>query len=278
MSLTSSTHGAREHARAQGDARAETQPTIPARDAVALPEGVAPGDVIWDETIGAGGYCSHRLPRGARVRLTDVAGDACAALVVHAAAGPVERLNVADSTKVQWNAYLGPGALLLSGMGRVLMSVLEDTSARHDALCGASTPASNAARYGDGAVHGPHPSARERLLLALARHGLGRRDLPPALLLFKGARVAGDGTLAFSGDPVPGAFVTLRADVDVLLSLANAPHRLDPRTEYACTPLRVSAWRGPPAAGDDPLRLATPEARRAFDNTDDHLAGLGARP
>ena len=32
------------------------------------------------------------------------------------------KLNVADTIKVQWNGYLGEGKLLLSDMGRVLMS------------------------------------------------------------------------------------------------------------------------------------------------------------
>jgi uncharacterized protein YcgI (DUF1989 family) len=69
--------------------------------------------------------------------------------------------------------------------------------------------------------------------------------------------------------------VTLRAEVDALVVLANAPHRLDPRPGYNCGPLRVSAWQGPPTRRDDPFRLASPEAVRAFENTDDLLLGLG---
>ncbi|MGD9696974.1 MAG: urea amidolyase associated protein UAAP1 [Thermoleophilia bacterium] len=271
MSLTSSTHGAREHARAQAGARAETQPTVPARDAIDLPPGVAADDVIWDELIGAGGYAAHRLPRGARLRLDDRAGDACAALVVHRADAPAERLNVADTVKVQWNAYLGRGSLLLSDMGRVLATLEDDTGGRHDALCGASTARSNAARYDDGGVSGPHPSQRDRLLLALAKHGLGRRDLPPSLTLFKGVMVRADGSLAFEGDPRP-SHVTLRAEMDLLVSVANAPHRLDPRAEYTCTPLRLTAWRGARTAEDDPLRTSSPERLRAFQNTEELLA------
>lgn len=272
MTATSSTAGARAHARAQEGARAATQPTLPAA-AADLPDGAT---ALWEETIGAGGYGTHRLPRGARLRLIDRAGDACATLMVHSATGTAERLNLADTVKVQWQAYPGAGSLLLSDMGRVLMTILEDTSGRHDALCGGSTRASNARRYGDGGVSGPHPSARDRLLLALAKHGLTRRDLPPALNLFKGVRVRPDGTLDFRGDPAPGAAVTLRADMDVIVCVANAPHRLDPRAEYACTPLRLTAWAGPPAGADDPARHRTPEARRAFENTDDARLGLGA--
>lgn len=275
-SLTASTEGARAHARAQAGARAATQPTIPA-SAAEPPPGVEAADLIWDETIGAGGYCAHRLPRGTRLRLVDREGDACAALMLHNARQPVERLNLADTLKVQWRAYLGPGALLLSGMGRVLASVLEDTGERHDALCGASTPASCAARYRAAGLHGSHRSAREGLLLALAKHGLGRRDLPTSLNLFKGVRVERDGALTFQGEPRPGAQITLRAEMDLLVSLANVPHRLDTRPRYTATPLRVTAWRGEPPGPGDRLREATPEGLRAFENTEDHQLGLEAR-
>lgn len=260
MSLTSSTHGARDHARAQAGRRAESQPTVPASAAADPPAGIDPEMLIWEEALGDGAYCAHRLPRGARLRLSDAVGDACVTLMVHSAHAPAERLNVADTVKVQWTAYLGPGSLLLSDMGRVLMTLEEDTSARHDALCG------------------PHPASRGRLLLAMAKHGLGRRDLPAALTLFAGVRVAPDGGLGFDGGRAPGRHVTLRAEQDVVVSLVNAPHRLDPREGHSCSLVRVTAWDGPPTAPGDPMRSSTPERLRAFENTEDHLRGLGVRP
>ena len=272
-SSTATTHGARDHARAQTGTRVETQPTIPAGEASGTPPGVASADMVWEETIGAGGYAVHLLPRGTRVRLLDLEGDACAALMIHRADARAERLNVADTMKVQWRAYLGPGMVLLSDMGRVMASILDDTSARHDALCGASVAAGNGRRYGDGTVYGPSPAARDRLLLALAKHGLTRRDLPPTINLFKGVRVNGDGTLTFEGDPTPGAEVTLRAEMDLLVSVANCPHRLDVRAAYTATPLRLTAWRGQLTPLDDPVRNGTPEVLRAFQNTEDLIAG-----
>lgn len=272
-SRTSTTHGAREHARSQAGARVISQPTVPAADATDTPAGVAAADLLWEETLGPGGYSAHRLPRGGRLRLLDVDGDACAALMVHRADAPAERLNVADTGKVQWQAYLGPGMVLLSDMGRVMGSIVDDTSARHDALCGASTAAGNARRYGDGTVYGPAPAGRDRLLLGLAKHGLTRRDLPPTINLFKGVRVGGDGSLSFEGDPVPGASVTIRAEMDLLVCIANCPHRLDPRDTYTATPLRLTGWLGPLTPPDDPVRTRTPEVLRAFENTEELLAG-----
>ena len=161
MSDTADPHGARAHARARPARGSRPCRPCPPRRAD-LPAGVAADDVLWEETIAAGGYASTRLARGARLRLIDLHGDACVSMLVFNAEQPVERLNVADTVKVQWNAYLGAGKLLLSDMGRVLMSILEDDAGTHDTFCGASNDATNARKYGDGANYGAHPNARDR--------------------------------------------------------------------------------------------------------------------
>lgn len=264
--------GARAHARAMAGARVEAMPTIPATAAGDLPPGVEAESVIWDETLAAGGYASRQLARGARLRLTDLYGDACVSMLAFNAERPVERLNVADTVKVQWNAYLGAGRILLSDMGRVLFSILEDTCAGHDAFCGASNQASNTRRYGDGFNHGAHPNARDRFTIALAKYGLGRKDIHPCINWFKPVRIAKDGATRLEVGPFPpGAHLTLRAEMDVIVVLANCPHVLDPRAGYAVTAMRATAWRGPPTSEDDPIRNATPEGLRAFQNVEDHL-------
>ncbi|MFA5970007.1 MAG: DUF1989 domain-containing protein, partial [Sphingomonas sp.] len=129
---------------------------------------------------------------------------------------------------------------------------------------------SNARTYGDGSNSGAFPSARDRLLLGAAKHGLGRRDVHPCINLFKGVTIAADGaTVPVLGPFVPGRAVTLRAEMDVILVVANCPHVLD-RRPWSVTPLRVTAWRGPIADGQDAIRTATPEGRRAFLNVDDY--------
>jgi urea carboxylase-associated protein 2 len=277
---TRSTTGAREHARAQGARRAAFQPTVPAAAAVgvvdARGEPVAPERMLWDDVVGPGGDSSRVLPRGAMLRLTDLEGDACANLLVYNAAQPLERLNVADTVKVQWQAYLTAGSLLLSDMGRVLMSVTADTCGTHDALCGASTRLRNEQRYGTGAVHGEHPNARDRFAVALAKHGLGRRDIVPNVNLFKGAVVEPDGALRFVGDgSQPGAVVELRAELPVIVVVANTPHVLDPRPDYTVSPLRITAWRDRPTTRDDAAWCASPEGERAFLQTEEFLLTLG---
>jgi uncharacterized protein len=270
---TADPNSARAHARAQAGAHAEAMPIVPARLSPDVPAGVSADAMVWEETIAAGGYAFKHLNRGARLRLTDLHGDGCVSLLVFNAERPVERLNVADTIKVQWNAYLGAGSILLSDMGRPLMSILESDIGAPDALCGASNQASNARKYGDGFNHGAHPNARDRFLIALGKFGLGRKDVHPCINLFKEVRVAqGGGTLIEIGPFAPGRAITLRADMDVIVVLANCPHVLDSRDAYTVTPVRAQAWRGAAAGDDDAVRAGSPETARAFANVDDYFA------
>ena len=269
MTDTASPYAAQAHARAMAGTQVEAMPILPASAVSELPHGVSSADMVWAETIAPGGYGAKRLNRGARLQLTDLAGDACASMLIFNAERPIERLNVADTLKVQWNAYLGAGKLVLSDMGRVMFSVLEDGAGTHDAFCGASNQATNAAKYGTGDNWGPHPNARDRFSLGVAKFGLARRDIHPCINWFKGVKVQEDGSLSPQLGPfAPGRSLTLRAEMDVIVVLANCPHVLDTRPDYTVTPLRVSAWRGPVTPADDPLRNATPEGLRAFLNVE----------
>jgi urea carboxylase-associated protein 2 len=222
----------------------------------------------WEETLAGGGYTSVLLARGSRLRLVDVDGDCCAGVLLHRADRPSERLNVADTVKVQWQAYLGAGHVLLSDMGRTLATILHDTCGCHDAICGTTNLAANEARYGDGAVDGPTPNGRDLFALSLAKNGLARRDVAPNINLFRGVRVRPDGSLELLPAAPAGSEVVLRCDLDVLVTIVNVPHPLDDRPTYQAGRLRVTAWRGQPAAPDDPTRTASPEVERAHRNTD----------
>jgi urea carboxylase-associated protein 2 len=236
---------------------------------------VASGEVLWDETLEPGEYAAHRLPRGVVVRLADIGCDACAHVVLHNALLSSERLNLADTVKVQWQAYPTAGNALLSDRGRVLATIVEDTSGRHDPFCSAPNRAAHERKYGDGSVEGGFPNARDRLIVAMAKCGLDRRDLPPSISFFKGVRVASNGAVVLDDCPATApSHVQLRCELDLFLSVANVPHVLDVRREYTCTPLRLTAWVGKPPNESDPFRRTTPELERAFQNNADWLAGF----
>jgi urea carboxylase-associated protein 2 len=272
---TETTAGARAHARAQAGLVAEAMPAIPAQSYDRIPKGVEPAELTWAETVAAGGYTSKVISRGSTVRLTDRLGDACAHLLLYNADQPWERLNVADTVKVPWQAYLSTAHPLLSDQGRVLATLTTDTTGgSHDALCGCTSKLSNEKRYGDGSAYGPAPAGRELFRLAAAKHGLGPRDIPPSVSFFKKVCVRTDGALLFEGAAGPG-YVELKAELPLIVLIANAPHPLDPRPEYECSILEVVAWRGEPTAPGDPLWSVSPELERAFLNTADYAFARG---
>ncbi|HTM84116.1 MAG TPA: urea amidolyase associated protein UAAP1 [Mycobacterium sp.] len=236
---TDSTSGARSHARAQAQ-QASTR--IPA-----TPDDVDAAALIWAESIPAGGYATKVLARGSRLRLIDVDGGACANLLLYRAEAPWERLNVADTMKVPWQAYLGAGHPLLSDQGRVLATVVADSSGHHDMLCG------------------PDATGRKLLLLGALKHGMDNRDVAPSVSLFRGVRVDPvSGALEFTGSAGAGATVDLLIHLPVTLVLANAAHPLDP--DPPATALDVLGWQ----AGEQLATLPNqdPEYLRAVDNTE----------
>ena len=243
---TSSTEGAREHARAQGFNRVETMPLIPAAEASDWPSGVGDSQKLWAETVAGGNYTTLFVKRGAIIELCDVYGDACAHVAMYNSTQTDERLNVADTVKVQWQAYLGAGQALLSDRGRALASILLDTSGKHDTFAGLSHKEQNELKYGDGEAFGPSPAGRELMILAAAKAGLEPRDIPPTVSFFKGYFVRGDGTLAPTGSAGAFATVWLKAELPLVLLIANAAHPLDNRLEYNCSPLKIRIWEPRP--------------------------------
>ncbi len=246
---------ARADARAQGGRVADAMPYLPASSTPYPPAGVDKGKLTWAETVAGGNYTHQVVARGTRIRLTDVTGEACAHVLLYNVLEPWERLNVADTVKIPWQAYL--------------------TTGQHDAFCGTTTAAASQAKYGDSAPQGPSPSGRELFTLAAAKHGLTRRDLPPSVSFFKGVRVAQDGSLEFTGSAGPGKSVDLLAELPLIVLIANVPHPADPRPAYTCGPLRLHAWRSAPTDPADPRLNGSPEARRAYLNTAGYLAARG---
>ena len=271
---TSTTEAARAHARAQAGTVTDSMPVVPATDWPDVPDDVPAAALTWAESSPGGRYTTVVLGRGTRLRLTDVDGTASASLMLWRADAPWERLNTADTVKVPWQAYLGEGHPLLSDQGRVLATVVADDSGHHDALCGSSTLTGNIERYGAGAPESDSPAARELLLLAALKQGLGPRDLPQTLSFFHGVRADESGALDSTGSAGPGRSVDLVVHLPVIAAVAVADHPLDPSPEYHSGTVRMLAWTAPADLADllaDPDR--DPEYLRAAANSEAaHLA------
>lgn len=249
-----------EELRAAGQKNApKALPRNTSRDAPAPVE----SRVIRREIVPGGWYWTSRLARGDALRLINVTGGSCISVLAWNAHDPSERLNHADTIKVQWAANLQKGRVILSDMGRVLFSIVEDTSGKHDSVVGGSSPESNRARYGVGRLR----NTRENFVSAAAKLGLDRRDVHPCVSFFAPVSVGADGQFKWNdGVRQAGDFLDLRAEMDLLVALSNCPHPLDPAPACAPGEIEIVRFRSEPIKSGDLCRTASAENIRAFEN------------
>jgi len=250
-----------EELRAAGqDATTKSLPDATALDAVPI----APEAVIEIEEVPEGWYATMRLRRGEVLRIVDTAGRASVSMVGWRQEDTSERINCADTVKVQWSTALSKGRVILSDMGRAFMSLVEDTSGAHDVLVGGSTPASTLAADGAAARN-----THDNFLAAAAKLGLGLRDIPPCVTFFAPVALDTEGRFRWdAGRKRPGDFVDLRAEMNVVAVLSNCAHPLDPVRPAASGAVTLIRHRAPVAAPTDVCRTLSPEMTRAFAFTD----------
>ncbi len=250
-----------EELRAAGqEAKPKALPEPTALDAVPIP----PEAVVSREEAPDDWYSIVRLKRGEALRIADPAGRSSVSMIAWRAEETSERINCADTVKVQWSAVLSKGRVILSDMGRVLFSLIEDTSGAHDLLVGGSTPASVFAAYGV-----PSRNTQENFIAGAAKVGLGPRDIPPCVSFFAPISVDAAGRFVWNDKAKrPGDFVDLRAEMNAILVLSNCAHPLNPARPSPSCPITLVRYRAPAAGADDPCRTGSPEAARAFAFTD----------
>jgi urea carboxylase-associated protein 2 len=222
-----------------------------------------------ETTLPGGGSFARVCRRGSALTLVDLEGSANVAALMYLAGDPLERYCMPDTLKAQHVCRLTTGVALYSDMGRVLASIVSDSCGWHDTITGHTIPALIAARWGalsyQEARNDARRSARELLLVELAKHGLGQRDLVANVNFFTKVAIGEDGELTFEpGNSPAGSAVTLRFELDTLLVLAATPHPLDPSAQWLPRPVQIMIEPAPAADGQDPVRCACPENERGF--------------
>ncbi len=238
-------------------------------------------DTTGQYTVPAGGYWTGIVGRWQRLRITDLEGRQSCSLLAYNADETSERFNAPDTVKIQNQIFLTTGRVLFSDLGRVLFSIVADTSGHHDALAGFGDAEHDDARYGPGTYldlrNEFHHNARDNFVMALGRHGLSRRDLVMSFNPFARVRVASEGTLEWQpGAGNAGSAIEMRAEMRALVAISATPHVLDPSPEYAPGPLRIEVLAHRRPDPDDPCRTFSDEARRGFENTDAYWAEVSA--
>jgi urea carboxylase-associated protein 2 len=225
---------------------------------------IASDAVIHREHVPPGWHATVRLRRGEALRIIDDTGRSSVSLIGWREEDTSERINCADTVKVQWSAAICKGRVILSDMGRVLLSLIEDTSGAHDLLVGGSTPASTLAAFGS-----PARNSQENFLAAAAKIGLDVRDIPPCVTFFAPVSLDAKGRFLWNPDrKQPGDFVDLRAEMNLILVASNCAHPLDPARPAATGPVTLITHKVALPPQDDLCRTASPEAARAFTFTE----------
>lgn len=225
--------------------------------------------LLWEERLHGGQTWSHILVRGTALRLIDIEGGANVSALFYNARSPEERYNVPDTLKAQHTARLTAGFVIYSDMGRILCSITHDTVGWHDTIGGTLSAAQVEQKYGSRNYQQHRnewtQSAREGLVIELAKYSLTTRDLTPTLNLFSKVQVGDDGSMHYvPGNSKVGDLVELRAEMDVLVLLAANHHRMEPGGVYAPKPIKLQVKSVPPVASDDPCRISRPENTRGF--------------
>jgi uncharacterized protein YcgI (DUF1989 family) len=204
-------------------------------------------DVLFEDVVREGATWSHVLKRGTSLRLTDTTGRANAGAMFYNWENPVERYNMPDTLKAQHIARLTEGCVLYSDMGRILCSITADRVGWHDPLSGCSNV------------------AYDGFVIELAKYGLGPRDMLAPVNFFSKVVVDEGGAMQFvTGNSAPGAFVDLRAEMNVLVIINTCQHPLDSNPACDPQPVALSVRRVPPPAAGDPCRESCPENGRGF--------------
>jgi urea carboxylase-associated protein 2 len=215
---------------------------------------------------------SLRLRRHRTLTLRALGPDANVATLIYALDDPSERLNVPDTLKAQMSARIKPPMTLMSDMGRALASVTGSSLDWHDAITGHCLPSAVERRFGPSTYaedrNDWRRSARFGLLTELWKRSLGARDLHANINFFSKVAAAGDerGTLAYvPGHASEGDWVTLRAEIDLLIVLSTAPHPLDPAETWGPAGVVLEVAEGTAPGPDDASRNWRAETGRSLE-------------
>lgn len=202
---------------------------------------------VYDLTLPSGEPWLHEIKRGQVFRILDLEGNQAVDTLFYNSADPLERYSAQDTIRAQRNLYLSAGSVLMSNLGKPMLTLVADTCGRHDTLGGACAAESNTVRYALDKRH--MHSCRDSFLHALSHctRGVGtqltKRDIVSNINFFMNVPVTPLGKLSFEdGISAPGKYVEMRAEMDVTVLISNCPQLNNPCNGYNPTPVRLTIW------------------------------------
>ena len=228
--------------------------------------------VLCEQTIAGGWNYSRIVKRGQKIRLTDIEGGANASLMCYNAKNFTERFNLGDTLKIQHICRIAKNCCLYGDMGRILLSVVEDTVGWHDPLCGCTHANLIKERFGVKDYQTFHNdfyrNGYDSLLVEIGKHGMTKRDFTEIVNFFSKVVVTSDGKMTFvENNSKAGDYVELRAEMDTLVVIDTGMHPLNPSKEYLRKPVLVELMSCDVSNADDPCFTWCPENGRGYINT-----------
>ena len=235
---------------------------------------------IWSKDFKPGEKWSGCIGRQKYIRFKALGDGANVSLLLYNMRDSSERYNMPDSLKAQFTAHLTKGNVLMSDNGRVLASIVEDSTGWIDSISGVTTREFTDSQYGKTSYQVErndfHRCGYDNFKVELVRNGMTKRDLGPCVNLFSKVYVEDDGSMHFeTGHCRNGDTITLRTEMDVLVLVSNTPNPLDPATEYPSVPVQMEVYDAPKPDLTDFCVNFRDENYRAFENTWDYYNLLG---
>ncbi len=235
---------------------------------------------IWSKNFKPGEKWSGCIGRQKYIRFKALGDGANVSLLLYNMRDSPERYNMPDSLKAQFTAHLTKGNVLMSDNGRVLASIVEDSTGWIDSISGVTTREFTDSQYGKTSYQVErndfHRCGYDNFKVELVRNGMTKRDLVPCVNLFSKVYVEDDGSMHFeTGHCRNGDTITLRTEMDVLVLVSNTPNPLDPATEYPSVPVQMEVYDAPKPDLTDFCVNFRDENYRAFENTWDYYNLLG---
>jgi uncharacterized protein YcgI (DUF1989 family) len=131
-----------------------------------------------------------------------------------------------------------PGDVLRTNKRRPILTLTEDTSGGiHDTLIAAC----DRYRYAFLGVQGYHDNCTDNLFAGMAELGLKPAEVPSPLNLFMNIPWSAEGQLGFAAPPrpIPGGYVRLRAEMDLVIAFSACPQDILPINGTAGKPVEA---------------------------------------
>jgi len=192
--------------------------------------------------IPAGDPWIHEIRKGQVLRIVDLHGNQAVDTLFYNANDYADRYSAQDTIREQGNIYLTTGHGIYTIKAKKLFTMVADTAGGHDTIGGACSAYSNKFRYNVDAT----PSCYANFLRALAKHGMGPKDIVANINFFMNVPVQADGTMGIvEGKSKPGDYVELRAEHKALAVISNCPQTHNPCNGFNPTPIRVVIYEPP---------------------------------